>query len=156
MPAPAWCLIALFAASQVTLSRTALGREIYAMGGSEGAARLAGVPVRWMRFGIYSLSGLLAGAAALTHAAMNDTFKSDVGIGYELRAITAVVLGGTSVAGGEGTMLGTGMALALLAIGLTFMDLIGVQRERQDVIIALVLVLSLWIDDRLRARRARG
>ncbi len=155
VPLPAWALAAAFAGTGVYLARTAGGRAIYAMGANEAAARLAGVPVRSMRFRIYALSGLLSGLAALTYAALNGTFKSDVGKGYELDAITVVVLGGTSVAGGEGTMLGTALGLALLAVGLNGMDLAQIPRERQSVVVALVLLFSLWLDSYVRARRGR-
>jgi len=156
LPLPAWALLALFVGGGVYLARTKGGRAIYAIGANEGAARLSGIPVRAIRWRLYTFSGLLAGLAALTYAAINNTFKADVGRGYELDAITIVVLGGTSVAGGEGTMSGTALALALLAAGLNGMDLWGVSRERQAVLVALVLVLSLWIDGRLRRARMRS
>jgi ribose/xylose/arabinose/galactoside ABC-type transport system permease subunit len=156
LPLPTWLLLVLFAASGIYLSRTAGGRAIYAMGANEAAARLAGVPARRIRFRIYTFSGVLAGLAALTYACLNNTVKADVGRGYELDAITVVVLGGTSVAGGEGTMLGSALALALLAAGLNLMDLEGIQRERQSVVVAAVLLISLWLDSWLRKRRGGG
>jgi rhamnose transport system permease protein len=152
--APAWLLLGLFAGAGIYLAKTAGGRAIYAMGAGDSAARLAGVPTRLMRFRIYTLSGLLAGLAALVYAALNDTVKADVGKDYELKAITVAVLGGTSVEGGEGSLLGTALALALLDVGLNGMDLAGIQRERQSMVVAAVLVLSLWIDSRVRARIA--
>jgi rhamnose transport system permease protein len=155
LPLPVWALLAFFVAGGIYLARSKGGRAIYAIGANEAAARLSGVPVRAIRWRLYTLSGLLAGVAALTYAAVNNTFKADVGRGYELDAITVVVLGGTSVAGGEGSMTGTLLALALLAVGLNGMDLWGIPRERQAVVVAFVLVLSLWIDGRLRARRGR-
>jgi rhamnose transport system permease protein len=156
LPLPAWLMVALFLIGGLYLDRTAGGRTIYALGANDAAARLAGVPTRQIRLRIYTLSGLLAGLAALVYAALNDTVKADVGKGYELRAITVVVLGGTSVTGGEGTLLGTALALALLDVGLNGMDLKGIAREQQSIVVAAVLVFSLWLDSRLRARIARS
>jgi rhamnose transport system permease protein len=156
LPLPAWLMAAFFVAGGIYLARTKGGRAIYALGANEGASRLAGVPARLVRFRIYTLSGLLAGLGAVIYAALNDTVKADVGRDYELRAITVAVLGGTSVAGGEGTLLGTAIALALLDVGLNGMDLAGIPRERQSMVVAAVLILSLWIDSRVRARMARA
>lgn len=152
IPLPAWLLVALLVATGLYLSRAAGGRAIYALGANEPASRLAGIPVRKIKFRVYAFSGLLSGLAALTYCMLNETFKSDVGKGYELEAITVVVLGGVSVAGGEGSMLGTALALALVTIGLNGMDLSDIQRERQSMVVALVLVAALWIDSRLRRR----
>lgn len=153
LPLPAWALLALFVVTGIYLARTEGGRAIYALGANDAAARLSGVPVDRIRFRIYLFSGIMAGCAALTYAGINNTIKADVGKGYELDAITIAVLGGTSVAGGEGSMLGTALALALLAAGLNGMDLSGIPREHQAMYVALVLVVSLWVDSRLRRRR---
>jgi rhamnose transport system permease protein len=152
LPLPAWLLAGLMLASGIYLGRTAGGRAIYATGANDAAAQVAGVPARLLRFRIYTFSGLLAAVAALIYAALNDTVKADVAHDFELRAITIAVLGGTSVAGGEGSVLGTFLALALLDIGLNGMDLAGIPSERQSMVVAGVLVLSLWIDSRMRRR----
>lgn len=153
LPLPAWGLLVLFLVTGVFLARAEGGRQLYALGANSGAARLAGVPVARISFLVYLFSGLMAALAALTYAALNDTIKADVGKGYELDAITIAVLGGTGVAGGEGSMVGTALALVLVSVGLNGMDLHAIPRERQSMVVAGVLVLSLWIDSRLRRFR---
>jgi ribose transport system permease protein len=95
----------------IVLSRHVWGRQIYAIGGNEEAARLAGLPVRWGKLFAYVTSGLLAGVAGICQAAQEQQGDPEAGSGYELTAIAVVVIGGTSLAGGRGgiglTLLGT-------------------------------------------------
>src|SRR5207237_10332560 len=96
------------------LNRTAAGRSLRAAGANEAAARLSGVPTARYHFLVYTLTGLMAGLAAVIYASRVSTAKADAGTGLELDAITAVVLGGTSIAGGEGGIGGTVMGLLLI------------------------------------------
>ena len=104
-------LLVCFVVSLIALAKHRWGREIYALGGNEEAARLSGVPVRWSKFAVYVTSGLFAAVAAMCQAAQEQQGDSEAGNGYELVAISMVVIGGTSLAGGRG-----GMQLTLLGI----------------------------------------
>jgi ribose transport system permease protein len=99
------------AITYLLLSRHVWGRRIYAIGGNEEAARLAGVPVRWAKMVAYVTSGVLAGVAGLCQAAQEQQGDPEAGVGYELTAIAVVVIGGTALSGGRGgiglTLLGT-------------------------------------------------
>jgi rhamnose transport system substrate-binding protein/rhamnose transport system permease protein len=114
VPAQLFILIAAIAACGWWLHRTAFGRGLFAIGHSAEAAEYAGIPVRRRLFAVYLLSGLGASLSAIIYVAHLGQAKSDAGSGFELMAITAVVLGGTSIFGGRGTILGT--VLGLLAI----------------------------------------
>jgi rhamnose transport system permease protein len=151
VPAPSvlWlvlaCVLALF------LGRTSGGRALRAMGANEAAARLAGVPVNRMRILVYGLSGLLAGLAAVIYVSRVATAKADAGLGYELAAITVVVLGGTRLTGGEGGLLGTALGLALTQVVQYGLTLAGLKSDRQVVVLGCLLIGAVWLDRRRSA-----
>ncbi len=141
-------LIIAAVAYWVLLEKSVIGRVLYAMGHSYEGARYAGVPVK-RRIGlVYVLSGLSAGLAALVYVAHLGQAKSDAGNGYELTAITAVVLGGTSILGGSGTIVGTLLGLAAIIILQNGIRLSGWPTESAGVatgiLLLLTLVLELW------------
>jgi ribose/xylose/arabinose/galactoside ABC-type transport system permease subunit len=161
LPVPLWITAALFLAAGVYLARTDGGRAVYAAGANADAARLAGVPVERLKLRVYVTMGLLAGLAAILYAARNDSVRADIGAEYELIAITMVVLGGTSVSGGEGSIAGTALGfLTLLFIqnGMTLRNEIAVAGHRipltelQGVVVAILLVVALLLDAQFRRR----
>ncbi|MEJ5171806.1 MAG: ABC transporter permease, partial [Fimbriimonadales bacterium] len=101
-------------AGSLVLARHTLGRRIYGIGLGEPAARASGWDVDRIKAALYTLSGLMAGVAGVLFTARRNTAKADVGAGLELEVVTAVVLGGTSIFGGRGTLIGTALGLALL------------------------------------------
>jgi ribose transport system permease protein len=107
VPLNAWIMLAITACAAVLLSKTVLGRRIYAIGGNEQAAHYSGVPTTRTRAIAYALNGLFIGMAALIFTARNANGDPSAGQGYELDAITAVVVGGTMLSGGVGTVAGT-------------------------------------------------
>src|SRR3954471_14469182 len=107
VPSPVFFFLAVGLIASFLLRRTGFGRHVYAVGGHETAARLSGVNVDRVKVTVFSLSGLLAGLAALLHAALVNQGSHIDGNGYELNAIAAVVIGGTSLAGGIGTVAGS-------------------------------------------------
>jgi rhamnose transport system permease protein len=126
VPTQAFVLAAAAAGYAVMMHRSIVGRALYAIGFSPEGARHAGLPVRRRLALVYVLAGLLSGAAALVYVAYLGQAKADAGTGYELTAITAVVLGGTSIFGGRGTIHGTLLGVAALAVlqnGLRLADL---------------------------------
>ena len=150
LPAPLWLTAGLFLGAGTYLSRTAGGRAIYAVGANAAASRLSGIAVQRLRLKLYTFSGLMAGLAAILYAARNDSVRADIGVEYELNAITVVVLGGTSVAGGVGTMLGTALGYFLLIFlqnGLNLMGpSLGLPREFHGVVVAVLLIGALLMD----------
>jgi rhamnose transport system permease protein len=165
LPVPFWLLLLLFAGVGIYLACTDGGRALYAVGSNEAAARLSGMPVKTLKFRVFLTSGLLAGLAAVLYAARNDTVRADIGAEYELLAITMVVLGGVSVSGGEGSLLGAALGfLTLIYIqnGLNLMQEIRlgamrlpVRAELHGVVVAALLVGALLMDAGFK-RRARG
>jgi rhamnose transport system permease protein len=114
LPVAGWLFMALAAAFAVGLAATPAGRYLYAVGHNEKAARFSGVPVDRMLFRLYALSGFLAAVVALLYASRRNTANPEAGTGYELEVITAVVIGGTSIYGGRGTILGTVLGVLLI------------------------------------------
>ena len=162
LPAPVWTFGLLFIGAGIYLARTDGGRAIYAVGANPVASRLAGVPVDGLKFRLYLVSGLLAGLAAILYAAQNNSVRADIGAEYELMAITMVVLGGTSVAGGEGSMLGTALGFLTLVFIQNGMQLksqidIGnlhfpLPTEIHGVVVAALLIGALLLDAGFRKR----
>lgn len=113
-PWPALIFACGLALTAFVLNKTVLGRYLYAIGHNETACRFSGVPVNRIKLRIYTLSGLAAAVAALLFVSLRNTAKADIGDGIELDVITAVVLGGTSIFGGRGGMIGTLLGLALI------------------------------------------
>ena len=128
------------------LHRTALGRSYYAIGFSQEGSRYAGIKVRRRLNLIYCLSGLLASLAAVIYVAHLGQAKSDAGTGYELTAIAAVVLGGASIFGGRGTVLGTILGLLAIVILQNGLRLSGQPTELAGILTGVLLVLTILID----------
>jgi ribose/xylose/arabinose/galactoside ABC-type transport system permease subunit len=144
--------VGLVGLSGVVLSRTALGRYIYGIGHNEVALRFSGIPVDRVTLGLYVASGAVAGLTGVLYAARVATAKSNAAMGYELAAITAVVLGGTSLAGGEGTILGTVLGVLVISILQNGLTLARVPAAVQDVLIGTILLLAV-LGDRIRPER---
>ncbi|MGH9159513.1 MAG: ABC transporter permease/substrate-binding protein, partial [Vicinamibacteraceae bacterium] len=135
----------------VLLHRSVVGRALYAIGFSAAGARYAGIPVSRRVALVYLLAGLISGVAALIYVAHLGQARSDAGTGYELDAITAVVLGGTSVFGGRGSLWGTLLGLAALSILKNGLHLAALPSELTGVLTGALLVATIAVD-RLRAR----
>ena len=147
MQLPLFLIVVL--AYSVLLHSSIIGRALYAIGFNAEGARFAGIPV-WKRLAlVYIMSGLVAGLAAIIFVAHIGLAKSDLGTGYELQAIAAVVLGGTSVFGGRGTVTGTMLGLFFLSILQNGMHLLALPSELTGVLIG-ILLLVIVSADRLR------
>jgi ribose transport system permease protein len=156
-PVPWLVVIALLtiAVSAFILHRTILGVHIYAVGGNAQAARLTGIPVPFILIFAYGVSGLLSGLGGVMSASRLYSAQGQLGIGYELDAIAAVILGGTSFVGGVGTVFGTligALIIAVLNNGLTLMN---VSFYWQLVIKGAVIILAVMLD-KLRTRGQAG
>jgi rhamnose transport system substrate-binding protein len=153
IPAQLPIFLLVFGAWFVLLHRSAIGRALYAIGFSPGAALYAGLPVRARVALVYVLSGLVSSLAAVIYIAHLGQARSDAGTGYELDAITAVVLGGTSVFGGRGTLWGTLLGLLTLTVLQNGLHLAALPSELAGVLTGVLLVATIAID-RLSIRRA--
>ncbi len=128
------------------LSRTVLGRSMYAIGGNIEAARLSGLPVRRVLVAVYALSGTFAALAGLVMAGRLSSAQPQAGVGYELDAIAAVVIGGASLAGGTGKATGTLVGAILLAVIRNGLNLLNVSSFWQQIVIGIVIAAAVGFD----------
>ncbi|MDX2136707.1 MAG: ABC transporter permease [Chloroflexota bacterium] len=147
LPTQLWVLIVFAIVFAIVLARTTFGRSLYAIGNNELGARFSGIPVGRNKIIIYSLSGLMAGIAAWIFVSRTTTTRSDYGSGWELDVIAAVVLGGTSIFGGTGTIIGTMLGIVLIQILKNGLALTGVTSDATIVVIGSVLILSILINN---------
>ncbi len=148
-------VLVLFAAAIVAsfiLTRTILGRYTFALGSNEEATRLSGVNVDAWKIGIYTLCGLFAGLGGVVLAARLNSAQPALGQGYELDAIAAVVIGGTSLAGGEGTIIGTIIGAFVLSVLTNGLRILSVPQEWQTVVTGVIVILAVYLD--IARRRA--
>jgi inositol transport system permease protein len=148
VPIPVLCFAGVALVAWFFLRHFRLGRHIYAVGGNENAARAAGVPVERVKLFAYGLCGLLTGLAGVVLAARITTGQPNAGQAYELDAIAAVVIGGTSLAGGVGTITGTLLGVLLIGVINNGLDLMGVSSYYQAVIKGVIIVGAVWLDRR--------
>ena len=152
IPAQLWLLGAAVLLFGIVLARTTFGRTLYAIGNNETASRFSGLPVDRVKLIIYSLSGLMSGLAAWIFVSRVSTTRSDMGTGLELDVIAAVVLGGTWIFGGTGTILGTVLGVVLIQLLKNGLALTGVKGDATIVVIGLVLILSIVITNVLQRK----
>jgi ribose transport system permease protein len=150
VPAPVFYFVGLGLLAMLLLRRTAFGRHVYAVGGNEAAARLSGVNVNRVKVAVFTISGLLAGFAALLQAALVNQGSPIDGNGYELNAIAAVVIGGTSLAGGVGAVAGTMVGAVILSVLNNILGLLNVQAEYQLILKGVVIVLAVALQRQRR------
>lgn len=140
---PTFLAVAL--AGYVLLRFTRFGRYLVAVGGSEVAARLSGMNVGWLKIRVYALSGFLAGIAGIIHACQNHQGSPNAGVAYELDAIAAAVIGGTSLAGGKGGIIGTVVGTLALGILSNLLGLNNVDENIQWMLKAVIIVGAVWL-----------
>jgi ribose/xylose/arabinose/galactoside ABC-type transport system permease subunit len=145
-------IVAVFA---VVLTRTRFGRYVFAIGGNEEAARLAGINVHTVKTMVYVLSGACAAVAGLLLMARFSSGSPQTGIGSELQSIAAVVVGGTSLMGGRGSIVGTFLGALLIGLLNNAMNLLQIESYTQDVVLGAVIVIAVVIDE-LRKRLFRA
>lgn len=156
IPGPVMLMLALYSVAYVVLTRTVLGRYMYAIGGNEEATALAGVNVRLWKTVVYAISGLSAGLCAVLLLARLNSAQPIAGIGYELDAIAAVVIGGTSLLGGSGSVIGTLIGALIMSVLRNGLNLLGVSSYLQQVAIGVVIIAAVLIDMALRRRVHRS
>ena len=154
IPVPVILMLAIYGIAHFLLTRTLLGRYTYAIGGNEEAAALSGIAVRAYKTAAYAIAGLLAAVTSLLLVARLNSAQPIAGIMYELDAIAAVVIGGTSLLGGSGSVVGTLIGALIMGVLRNGLNLLGVSSYLQQVAIGTVIVVAVLVDMMLR-RRAR-
>jgi len=149
LPIPNGVLILFLvaAAASYILSRTVLGRYCFALGSNEEAVRLSGVNTDNWKIAIYTLAGAIVGIAGLIIASRLNSAQPALGLGYELEAIAAVVIGGTSLSGGRGTILGTLIGALIMAVLLNGLRILSVAQEWQTVVTGAIIILAVYADN---------
>jgi ribose transport system permease protein len=153
IPAPVLVAIAVYIVAWFVLSKTRFGRYVYAIGGNEEATRLSGVNVRLHKMCVYGVSGLASAVAAVLLTSRLNSAQPIAGIMYELDAIAATVIGGTSLMGGEGGLGGTIIGALIMGVLRNGLNLLGVSSFVQQIVIGLVIVFAVLIDTALKSRR---
>ena len=153
VPAPVLVMIVVYAAAHFVLTRTTFGRYVYAIGGNEEATRLSGVAVRFHKTAVYCVSGLMSAVAAIVLTARLNSAQPVAGMMYELDAIAAVVIGGTSLMGGEGSLGGTLVGALIMGVLRNGLNLLGVSSFLQQIVIGAVIVGAVLVDTILKRQR---
>jgi ribose transport system permease protein len=153
IPMPVWVMLIFLALTHFLLRYTSLGRATYAVGGNEEAARLSGLAVARVRLFTYGYSGFAAALAALVLTGRLNSAQPTAGAGFELDAIAAVVVGGTSLFGGRGGVIGTFFGAAIIGVLNNGMNLLDVSAFYQQIVKGGVILGALLIDRVVSARR---
>lgn len=154
-PIPVSALIALIViiAGHILLSRTLFGRHVYALGGNPEAARLSGINIERVRLLVYTLSGTLAGIAAILLMSKLVSGQPTAGVGFELYAIAAVVVGGTSLFGGSGSVIGSVIGALIIGVINLGLDLHGISSFWQEIVTGAIILIAVLLDEVLRRKR---
>src|SRR6202048_2754748 len=156
VPVPVVIFLAFAVFAHIVLRYTRYGRQIYAVGGNPAAARLSGVNVRAVITSVYVIMGFFAGLGAFVLAARLNSAEAVAGTGYELTVIASVVIGGTSLFGGVGTIFGTVIGTMLIGVLLNGLVLMNVSAYVQQIIIGIIIVLAVAFDTFAKSRRRVG
>lgn len=154
IPNPVILMVVFYFLAYILMSHTALGRYIYAVGGNPEAARLSGVPVKRVLLFVYAICGALAGLGGVMEASLFAVGNPNSGVGYELQIIAAVVVGGTSLMGGKGMVLGTLIGALILAVISNGMYLTKVDSYTQMIVFGALILVAVLLDQ-LKTRRWR-
>ena len=152
VPVSVVIMVGVYVVAHFVLTRTKLGRYTYAIGGNEEAALLSGVNVKLYKAAVYGISGMLSGLAAVILTARLNSAQPIAGMMYELDAIAATVIGGTSLLGGEGTVVGTLIGALIMAVLRNGLNILGVSSFVQQVVIGSVIIAAVLIDMWLKRR----
>lgn len=156
VPVPVIIFLAFAILAHIVLRYTRYGRQVYAVGGNPEAARLSGLNVRAVTTSVYVIMGFFAGLGAFVLSARLNSAEAIAGTGYELTVIASVVIGGTSLFGGTGTIFGTVIGTVLIGVLLNGLQLNNVSSYIQQIIIGLIIVLAVAFDTFAKSRRRRA
>lgn len=153
LPVSVWLLFALLASGQFMLSKTVYGRTLFAIGGNNEASRLAGLPTEWLRTSTYIVSGACSAVAGMIIASRLAIGQADIGATMALDSIAIVVIGGTSLLGGEGAIWRTAIGMSIVAVLTNLLDSLAVDANYQLVIKGVIVITAVALDARVRATR---
>jgi ribose/xylose/arabinose/galactoside ABC-type transport system permease subunit len=153
VPVPVLLTVLLYALAVVVLNRTRFGRYVYAIGGNEEATRLSGVAVGFHKTLVYVLSGGTAALASVLLTARLNSAQPIAGMMYELDAIAAVVIGGTSLTGGAGTLGGTLIGALTMGVLRNGLNLLGISSFLQQIVIGMVIIIAVLVDSLVKSKR---
>jgi ribose transport system permease protein len=156
VPVPVIIMLAITVIATLFLSKTTLGRYVYAVGGNEEAARLAGIDVSRVKMFVYTVSGLLAAVSGIILLSRLVSAQPSAGLGFELPVIAAAIIGGTSLVGGEGTVLGAVLGAAIIGVLENGMVLLGVNTYAQQAVTGAVILVAVGLDMWQKRRRQRA
>lgn len=146
IPVLVWIAVAVIIAAMIISNKTALGRYIYAIGGNENAAVLSGININKVKIIVYTIAGALAAVGGIMVTSRLDSAQPNAGMSYELDAIAAVVIGGTSLSGGRGTIIGTVLGAIIIGVLNNGLVLLDVSPFWQQVVKGMVILLAVMID----------
>jgi len=146
IPNPVVLMLGLFIVAHIMMTRTTLGRYIYAVGGNTEAARLSGVPVKRVLLLVYTACGVLSGLGGVVLASRLSSGSAQYGMMYELHIIAAVVVGGTSLSGGEGSVFGTLVGALIIAVVQSGLNQRGISGREQDLVLGLIILAAVMLD----------
>ncbi|TCL61503.1 monosaccharide ABC transporter membrane protein (CUT2 family) [Hydrogenispora ethanolica] len=146
IPSAVWIFFGVAIIANLVLTKTALGRYTFALGSNEEAARLSGINVDAWKIGIYTLGGAFSGLAGIIMASRLASAQPALGQGYEMEAIAAAVIGGTSLSGGEGTILGTVIGAFVMSVLTNGLRILSIPQEWQTVVVGSVVILAVYMD----------
>ena len=153
IPVPVVIMIVVYIIAHFLLTRTKFGRYTYAIGGNEEAAMLSGINIRFFKTAIYAFCGMLSGLAAIILTARLNSAQPIAGIMYELDAIAAAVIGGTSLMGGEGRITGTLIGALIMGVLRNGLNLLGVSSFVQQTVIGSVIIVAVLVDMALKRQK---
>jgi ribose transport system permease protein len=152
LPIPVYLLLVFLGIGTFFAQRTVWGQEIYAIGANPVAARLSGIPVARRLLLVYAVSGTMAGLASIIFLSRLNSAEADIGESLTLPAIAAVLIGGTSLFGGVGTVFGTFIGALILTLVLNGMNLLAVSANWQPLVTGVIVILAVWLDMKTRRR----
>ena len=153
LPTPVYLLALFLAFGTIFTQRTIWGQEIYAIGANPVAARLSGIPMSRRLLLVYVVSGIMAGLASIIFLARLNSAEADIGESLTLPAIAAVLIGGTSLFGGVGSVFGTFVGALILTLVVNGMNLLSVNTSWQPLVTGVIVILAVWLDMKTRRRR---
>lgn len=146
IPIPIYFLFAIVILGFALLHKTKFGRYVYAIGGNELAAKVSGVNIPLIKVSVYTIMGAICGLAGVILAARTNAGSPNAGTGYELNAIAAVVIGGTRLSGGKGTIIGSIIGSLIMGILGNGLDILNVSSYIQQIVTGVIIIGSVWID----------
>ena len=153
VPLIIWILLVLFLANHIALSMTVFGRETYLTGGNREAALYSGIRVGRVKIIVFTLSGIMSAIAGILLSSRLYSAQTNAGVSYELDAIAAAVLGGTSLSGGVGTIPGTLIGALIIGVLNNGMNMLSVPYFYQLIVKGVVIIIAVWLDVRAKRRK---